>query len=130
MTNDEQRLHEIRERANRATPGPWEWLQDERGFFVRSCYGANVATTGYDVCDTDFIANSRGDVGWLLSLVERLMEQRKAAPTVDEIDAAVMLYEGLRSTCGAGRNAMRETLSEFIGNRAILSSDTTEGAAT
>lgn len=61
MTNDEQkRVEEIREREEKATPGPW---------------ARNVNSDNNYDDDATFIINSRSDIPFLLDLVKRQEEK-------------------------------------------------------
>ena len=81
------RLTEIRERCEKATEGPWE----NDGCL---CVSVFVPTDGIwknDICEcddlltengqanTEFIANAREDIPYLLSEIERLTKERDAA---------------------------------------------------
>jgi hypothetical protein len=146
MTDDEKRLHEIRERASKATPGPWRYDSYNSIVEVGKRDKAKIIATILDhpqddgpftseqaeergawyresTRNADFIANSRADVEWLVSLVGRLMEQRKAA-----VEALGPPYK-----VGGNPNpiALTTTYALRIARALdILSSDTTEGEAT
>lgn len=79
------RINEIRERASKATDGPWE-----SGY-----YGSVCLKSGYKLCNVegqanaDFIAHSRSDIEFLLSEIDRLtslLAEQQA--DIDATDAA------------------------------------------
>jgi hypothetical protein len=79
MKNSE--LDEIRERCNRAYPGPWRSMIEGRdhqsgsSFILResaSARGADLELSGASAADQDFIAHAREDVPLLLDEVQRL----------------------------------------------------------
>lgn len=73
----EKQLTEIRERAERATDGPW--VYEETSFEldeVNDCYGNTVFHIGsYEVRNAEFIGHARGDIPMLLAEIERLHGQ-------------------------------------------------------
>ena len=95
MTQEDsvRRLAEIRERADKATPGPWEYEHED---YVSSVYLGSANAGSYPVQrapihrDTDitdrqadearstveFIAHSREDVPYLLSVIDSLTAER------------------------------------------------------
>jgi hypothetical protein len=76
----DEELRAIKERCEKATPGPWEWsdgtCDDEDG----ERHGYRCGPMWVDVCDqlavpvvdAEFIAHAREDVPALLAEVERL----------------------------------------------------------
>ena len=88
------RIEEIRERLEKATPGPWEddgvnvtqangeWVDvtPSRVECMSYCYGGSVERMKDD--DRTFIANAPADVAFLLAEVERL--EREKADAWDE----------------------------------------------
>ncbi|HLZ25432.1 MAG TPA: hypothetical protein VKQ30_25195 [Ktedonobacterales bacterium] len=92
MTNEQ--LNEIRERAAKATPGPWScwngWQYDRetdtmamQGIGPDGGYGKALATRdGHDIyatrADAEFVACSREDIPALLAEVERLRTENEA----------------------------------------------------
>lgn len=88
LPQPEQRETEIKERLAKATPGPWVAY---RGDAVRSEYSPDGKVYGAEgvypdrrhhiancFSDAAFIANSRSDLEWALSLVESLREELAA----------------------------------------------------
>lgn len=78
MTTIEDKLNEIKERAEAATKGPWfhgSYLGRSSEVFSRkvreiaNCHSRNGI-------DSEFIAHARTDVPALLAVIEKLMEQR------------------------------------------------------
>lgn len=72
-----KRLAEIRERAEKAAIGPWRHLyKSERPLcmVIRTSEGTGdrLVACAYTVQTTDFIANARIDIPWLVHEVERL----------------------------------------------------------
>lgn len=68
-----QRLSEIKERAEKATVGPWRSEADEQGHFVTVFnydHGEYFAVS--DKADAEFVAHARQDVPDLIAEVERL----------------------------------------------------------
>jgi hypothetical protein len=81
----DERLKEIQERLNKATPGPWRisprgGSDEERPFVdnkqydvARMCHEAGVlGEPSFAWADADFIAYAREDIPFLLAEVERL----------------------------------------------------------
>lgn len=76
----EERLAEIRERCEKATPGPWEW--DERGWTIEGS-GKSIVETDcrcYPPEDDDasFIIHARTDLPDLLAAYEALKAENAA----------------------------------------------------
>lgn len=70
------RLQEIKERCEKATPGPWELNEKDDYWDIRagkepvvSCGMEGEVTIGIE--DAKFVANSREDILWLLSQLEQ-----------------------------------------------------------
>jgi len=74
---ENQRIKEIRELCERATPGPWETDRPD-GTYVVSGTGFNVAMTRKRD-DATFIAHSRSDIPFLISELDRVTKERDAA---------------------------------------------------
>src|SRR5574344_342258 len=68
------RLEEIRQRTEAATPGTWKTVTHEEysTVDVDEQGGENIAMVGSAIADADFIANAREDIPYLLSEVDRL----------------------------------------------------------
>ena len=73
---ENQRIKEIRELCERATPGPWETDRPD-GTYVVSGTGFNVAMTRKRD-DATFIAHSRSDIPFLISELDRVTKERDA----------------------------------------------------
>lgn len=86
LVTDTDRLTAIRNRAEKATPGPWAW-QDfdsqflesrtaiDRGFPVAVISASGMHTEGYvyvEPADAAFIAAARDDIPWLLARIAQL----------------------------------------------------------
>lgn len=85
------RIQEIRERLEAATPGPWMWENDNKlisvnphpgdefGYVLEGAIDAENGESFIDVGDPDalFVATAHEDTAYLLSEVERLQEQSK-----------------------------------------------------
>ena len=89
------RLEEIKARAEAATPGPWQWREDEPASLVHvtdpRLHPWNVLKApdwGPTLADAAFIAAAREDVPWLLAEVERLTAERDALIAVGKRQAA------------------------------------------
>lgn len=91
----EERLAEIRERAEAASPGPWERGLNEWAVQISSVFWGDgrllaemnilneadmVDPVAYERSEpnAEFIAHAREDVPWLLAEVVRLMAEREA----------------------------------------------------
>ena len=99
-----ERIDEIRERLDKATPGPWkatyeaadDWVSiTGQGFYDGGHWMTcpEVATCeGIVGPDADLIANAPADLAWLLGEVERLsaerMQPEQPEPTAAEVLAA------------------------------------------
>ena len=68
------RIEEIRQRTEAATPGPWKTVTHEEysTVDVDEQGGENIAMVGSAIADADFIAHAREDVPYLLSEVDRM----------------------------------------------------------
>jgi hypothetical protein len=81
MTEDE--LKAIRERADKATPGPWIDFIDTDGYLsvrdytnIAICdFGDLEGTEGWDHDDAEFVAHARQDIPALVKEVERLQDR-------------------------------------------------------
>lgn len=88
--SDEQRLAEIRSRADAATPGPWlvggapnaTWQQ----VYCPRDNNLNVVQSMRGGRDASFVAHAREDIPWLLDLVRQ--QARVIADLQEESDAA------------------------------------------
>jgi hypothetical protein len=69
-------IAEIRDRCNRATPGPWKSYVEGRDHTSGSDFimtgGEDIYLTGASVDDQDFIAHARQDIPKLIAEIERL----------------------------------------------------------
>jgi len=76
---DDARIAEIRERARKATAGPWEWRADfpncvgtQGNLTDLICEDGADSSVGLTGSDNEFIAHAREDIPYLLSLVAAL----------------------------------------------------------
>ena len=76
-----ERLREIKERCERATPGPW-WVDGDPGYAERSraslgkidgvlIWGPPGETVGGEAANAQFVAHAREDVPLLVAEIER-----------------------------------------------------------
>lgn len=81
-------LAEIRQRCDRATPGPWKSFIEGRdhtsgSHFIKVGSGENrkddIELTGATLDDQDFIAAARQDVPLLLDMIEYLLSKERTA---------------------------------------------------
>ncbi|MBM7600487.1 hypothetical protein JOC34_002878 [Virgibacillus halotolerans] len=81
LTNEE--LEEIRERADKATEGPW--VCDDLDTTVVALLYTDVTdiATPYKEVDADFISNARQDIPKLLAEIDRLKQENERS--VDSI---------------------------------------------
>lgn len=71
--NSEQ-LNAIKERAEKATPGPWELDTDDNGIWNEG--GRNyLGSVNLSITDAEFIAHAREDIPQLVAEVERLQKR-------------------------------------------------------
>ena len=109
------RLEEIRQRTEAATPGPWKVV--DQGNTVPSLQVVNETTwenpKQIKVCssispkreaDANFIAHSREDMEWLLTLADALKAQlastlTRAEAAEAERDAAIADWRGFCAKC-------------------------------
>lgn len=73
---DNERIAEIRERCDKATPGPWEQC-DNTAFSEKLNVEPNIAFCQHSQ-DADFVAKARQDIPYLLDLLadkDREIEQ-------------------------------------------------------
>lgn len=123
MSERERRLEEIRERCEKATPGPWERCQFGDHTVDVSCKSgvAIVPWTGFDDSDREFsehlanaafIASARQDIPYLLSLLTEPAPAPPPSPVAEQScetceGEGVWIDEGEPSTCddcgGSGR---------------------------
>ncbi len=68
-------LKVIRERAEKATPGPWEQFQSLKGPAIALGKGY-LDILAHVYVDAEFIAHSREDIPRLLAALEKCREQR------------------------------------------------------
>lgn len=84
MTQEDsvRRLAEIRERADKATPGPWTTNEFNDVLAGEIAVAESVPFEGggvYQEDDAEFIAHSREDVPYLLSVIDSLTAERDEA---------------------------------------------------
>lgn len=70
---NQEQLNAIKERVAKATPGPWEYDNEERGIWNNGGFNY-LGTVTLSHVDAEFIANAREDVPALVAEVERLRE--------------------------------------------------------
>ncbi|WNF07426.1 ead/Ea22-like family protein [Brevibacillus borstelensis] len=74
-----QELAAIRERAEKATPGPWKLINYDNGFAVYASEVEMISDwyyeNGFTEENAEFIANARTDIPRLLDEIERLQER-------------------------------------------------------
>lgn len=80
MTNEE--LQQIRERAEKATAGPWEY----DGSDIMAPPFLDIVDHVYETADADFIAHAREDIPALMAEVERLRT------IIDETQEYIVLH--------------------------------------
>ncbi len=71
---NQEQLNAIKERVAKATSGPWEYDNEERGIW-NNCGFNYLGTVTLSHIDADFIANAREDVPALIAEVERLNKE-------------------------------------------------------
>lgn len=84
---DKARLDEIRQRAEKATPEPWEHTfgsgdsgnnhnvrfgDNQNQFIARIVSGRGNGGHSEEACNANFIAHARSDIPWLLDRIEKL----------------------------------------------------------
>jgi hypothetical protein len=94
MTDDTDRLAQIRARAEAATPGPW--FSDIGNFMVWDETSEDSEAVAKEIGDDDcvFIAHSREDVPFVLDLVDSLTAERDTLRAVVE-EARAAVAEGM-----------------------------------
>lgn len=120
---DMKRLSEIEEREKKATAGPWEG--ESGGWYpMEDCPEWRVWATGggmdlaisepadFEQADADlcFIAHSRSDIPWLISLVQTLQKQ------VEDLDTKLLLARDREANLVIENGELRGAL-EKIGNK-------------
>lgn len=97
MIEIQQRLAEIKERAHKATPGPWKWIAEDGsllGLWKADDYGGEGLVLSSPRCkacqkhdpeikthrclwpeeaNANFIENSKEDIDWLLKVIDQLL---------------------------------------------------------
>lgn len=68
---DQEQLNAIKERVAKATPGPWEYDEDERGIWNKGGFNY-LGTVTLSHNSAEFIAHAREDVPALVAEVEYL----------------------------------------------------------
>jgi len=105
MTDNTDRLNEIRERCEKATPAPWDPTDvgayynpdpDDRelpgtAYFARVLPNLHISKEQAQL-DAQFVANSRDDIPWLLAKIDRLREQVKAADELARMSDTACAY--------------------------------------
>ena len=83
---NQEQLNAIKERVAKATQGPWEYDEEDRGIWNKGALNY-LGTVKLPNKDANFIAHSREDVPALIAEVERL---HKALEKVMEVEAPIM----------------------------------------
>jgi len=91
---DAEELQAIRERAEKATPGPWHFDADDMDIWCRNDGGSFPLTTTIAKAlededryfDFEFIAAAREDIPALVAEVERLREALEGMANTDHDD--------------------------------------------
>ena len=132
-TTDTQRLREIQERVEKATPGPWSrekppyvdgWPQ---GSVIGGTVGKQTIYTHhtggtYPSADANLIANAPADLKWLLEQLAALTREKAESVVTDEAITAEArkifpdteppsLAEAFRETFMGGAKYVRAALS-------------------
>jgi hypothetical protein len=97
MSAAQDRLAEIKQRAEAATPGPWSepfyvdepgdqgwWIHNGQVGMKEGAVAGSFALNPNQEADGEFISHSRADVDWLIAEVERL---RTGRPDRDDVVA-------------------------------------------
>jgi hypothetical protein len=86
VSEDSERLEEIRAREEKATPGPWDsWRIDPSNAWSKWSFG-NTQVNPDDLYkpDAEFIAHAREDIPFLLDEIERLRRSAREPGGVAE----------------------------------------------
>jgi len=70
---NQKQLNAIKERVTKATPGPWEYDEEDRGIWNKGALNY-LGTVTLSHIDAEFITHARDDVPALVEEVERLRE--------------------------------------------------------
>lgn len=89
---NQEQLNAIKERVAKATFGPWEYDNEERGIWNSGGFNY-LGTVTLSHIDAEFIANAREDVPALVAEVERLQAVYKEA--VEAVDWRIKLISQL-----------------------------------
>jgi hypothetical protein len=114
-----EQLNAIRERAEKATAGPWEYYEVNGGYTVELNDRGEAILSYYDrseaVSNAEFIANARQDIPALLAEVDRLKKKFAEISELSEIFYEVdytgedgIVYMKLRSDFEKYRDFVRE----------------------
>ncbi|MGE6602619.1 hypothetical protein ACQKEY_12920 [Lysinibacillus fusiformis] len=113
---NQEQLNAIKERVAKATPGPWEYDEDERGIWNKGGFNY-LGTVTLSHNSAEFIAHSREDVPALVAEVEKLLklldiEERNSS---DHLKASTGLFkkvEILNSENSKFRKALEEIMED------------------
>ncbi|WP_313150744.1 hypothetical protein [Lysinibacillus capsici] len=116
MINQEQ-LNAIKERVAKATPGPWEYDEDERGIWNKGGFNY-LGTVTLLHNSAEFIAHAREDVPALVAEVEYLRGMlrdtrkivRQKVKEVKTLQNACKNYKAKHEVLVAENEQLRETL--------------------
>lgn len=131
--SDDQRLAEIRARVEAATRGPW-WRSEtlSQGNYIMGLYPGGVEETWVATVnevppgpDTAFIAHSRGDISYLLSLLDAERAEREDSEQEWLESTADLL--GSRQTWQEEAIALRAAHDEWLNQFDALMDDTYDG---
>jgi hypothetical protein len=118
LTNEE--LAAIRERAEKATPGPWFKESDEYGninvyFAWDAPNGGNEVVERIDSeDDADFIANARTDIPKLLAHIEALeVENERMKDALIRIDELVDEFFNVENIDGKPTYVLKDGLEKY-----------------
>lgn len=107
-----EQLAEIKERAEKATLGPWEWgegyEQKDPGYYVASKSNGHIVFADEDIAvrseDVDFLLHAREDIPALVAEVERLNDE-----IADREQSHIKLYSDYR-----GEKASNKRLLDIL----------------
>lgn len=81
---NQEQLNAIKERVAKATPGPWEYDEEDRGIWNKGALNY-LGTVTLSHIDAEFITHAREDVPALVAEVERLQKRLEQTEKCYEI---------------------------------------------